>query len=95
MPLYQNLEIGCFLTLLLYLYLQLLYFRYLTLVLTENNDKETQRYNESSSQVKRRRVLQFESEASDAPLCNEELSSSFLNSQVGSHVVLKLSHPLG
>ncbi|KAM3326559.1 protein XRI1 [Capsicum chacoense] len=47
----------------------------------ENNDKETQRYNESSSQVKRRRVLQFESEASDAPLCNEELSSSFLNSQ--------------
>lgn len=47
----------------------------------ENNDKETQRYNESSSQVKRRRMLQFESEASDAPLCNEELSSSFLNSQ--------------
>ncbi|CAN4092912.1 unnamed protein product [Withania somnifera] len=47
----------------------------------ENNDKETQRYNESSSQVKRRRMLQFESEASDAPFCNEELSSSFLNSQ--------------
>ncbi|CAN4091283.1 unnamed protein product [Withania somnifera] len=47
----------------------------------ENNDKETQRYNESSSQLKRRRMLQFESESSDAPLCNEELSSSFLNSQ--------------
>lgn len=47
----------------------------------ENNDKETQRYNESSSQVKRRRMLQFESEALDAPLCNEELSASFLNSQ--------------
>ncbi|XP_016449661.1 protein XRI1 isoform X1 [Nicotiana tabacum] len=47
----------------------------------ENNDKESQRYNESSSQVKRRRMLQFESEASDAPLCSEELSSSFIQSQ--------------
>lgn len=47
----------------------------------ENNDKETQRYNESSSQVKRRRMLQFETEAADASLSNEELSSSFLNSQ--------------
>ncbi|KAJ8547329.1 hypothetical protein K7X08_010915 [Anisodus acutangulus] len=47
----------------------------------ENNDKECQRYNESSSQVKRRRMLQFESEVSDAPLCNEELSASFINSQ--------------
>ncbi|MCD7467529.1 hypothetical protein HAX54_005026 [Datura stramonium] len=43
----------------------------------ENNDKETQRYN-SHPHIKR--MLQFESEALDAPLCNEELSSSFLNS---------------
>lgn len=34
-------------------------------------------------------MLQFDTEAADAPLSNEELSSSFLNSQVGSHV---LSH---
>ncbi|KAG8370251.1 hypothetical protein BUALT_Bualt14G0097500 [Buddleja alternifolia] len=35
--------------------------------------KELEPYKESSPQVKRRRVLQFESEVLDAPLCNDEM----------------------
>ncbi|XP_011073447.1 protein XRI1 isoform X1 [Sesamum indicum] len=44
----------------------------------EVTGKELEQYREPSSQVKRRRVLQFESEVLDAPLCNDE---AFLRSK--------------
>ncbi|KAL7081128.1 hypothetical protein ACP275_14G019900 [Erythranthe tilingii] len=42
---------------------------------TENEmtGKEVEHYREHSSQVKRRRMLQFESEILDAPICNDEM----------------------
>ncbi|KAJ4851516.1 hypothetical protein Tsubulata_011941 [Turnera subulata] len=40
-------------------------------------------YKESSSQVKRRRMLQFEPETVDTLPCNEEISSEFLKSNEG------------
>ncbi|XP_022872477.1 protein XRI1-like isoform X3 [Olea europaea var. sylvestris] len=44
----------------------------------EITDKELEKRGEPSSQVKRRRILQFESEVSDAPLCKYE---AFLRSK--------------
>ncbi|CAL5337135.1 unnamed protein product [Camellia sinensis] len=45
-------------------------------------DKELQQCTEMSSQVKRRRMLQFDNEILGSPLCNEEISSVFLKSKV-------------
>ncbi|XP_057783372.1 protein XRI1-like isoform X2 [Salvia miltiorrhiza] len=42
----------------------------------ETTGKESELYREHSSQVKRRRMLQFESEVLETPLCNEELLRS-------------------
>ncbi|XP_028094982.1 protein XRI1-like isoform X2 [Camellia sinensis] len=47
-----------------------------------NMDKELQQCTEMSSQVKRRRMLQFDNEILGSPLCNEEISSVFLKSKV-------------
>ncbi|KAI3459412.1 hypothetical protein Pfo_016075 [Paulownia fortunei] len=44
----------------------------------EVTGKELEQYREPSSQIKRRRMLQFESEVLDAPLCNDE---AFLRSK--------------
>ncbi|KAL3626309.1 hypothetical protein CASFOL_029858 [Castilleja foliolosa] len=41
--------------------------------ITEGMDKELELYREHSSQVKRRRMLQFESEVLDTPLFNDEM----------------------
>ncbi|CAL5426508.1 unnamed protein product [Camellia sinensis] len=46
-----------------------------------NMDKELQQCTEMSSQVKRRRMLQFDNEILGSPLCNEEISSVFLKSK--------------
>ncbi|PIN02789.1 hypothetical protein CDL12_24694 [Handroanthus impetiginosus] len=45
----------------------------------EVTGKELEEYREHSSQVKRRRMLQFDSEVFDAALCNDE---AFLRSKV-------------
>lgn len=45
----------------------------------EATGKELEQYRELSSQVKRRRMLQFESEGLEAPLCNDDV---FLRSKV-------------
>ncbi|KAA8550617.1 hypothetical protein F0562_002301 [Nyssa sinensis] len=48
---------------------------------SENMDKESEQCRETSSQVKRRRMLQFNTEVLDVPLCNEDMSSTFLKSK--------------
>uniref|UniRef100_A0A5B6YJI6 Putative X-ray induced transcript 1 n=1 Tax=Davidia involucrata TaxID=16924 RepID=A0A5B6YJI6_DAVIN len=48
---------------------------------SENMDKESEQCRETSSQVKRRRMLQFDTQVLGAPLCNEEMSSTFLKSK--------------
>ena len=49
---------------------------------SDNRNKEPEEQRESFSQVKRRRMLQFDTEAMDSSLSNEDLSSSFLKSNV-------------
>ncbi|XP_028097459.1 protein XRI1-like isoform X3 [Camellia sinensis] len=46
-----------------------------------NMNKELQHCRETSAQVKRRRMLQFDNEILDSPLCNEDISSVFLKSK--------------
>ncbi|KAA8543493.1 hypothetical protein F0562_021012 [Nyssa sinensis] len=46
---------------------------------SEAMDKESEQCRETSSQVKRRRMLQFDTP--NTPLCNEEMSSMFLRSK--------------
>lgn len=51
-----------------------------------HNDKSTTdpgEYRETSSQVKRRRMLQFDTKTADSVPCNEEMSSEFLKSNEG------------
>ncbi|XP_065876449.1 protein XRI1 isoform X3 [Euphorbia lathyris] len=48
-----------------------------------NVQKEPEEYREASSQLKRRRMLQFDNQAIDSPLCNEDISSVFLQSNEG------------
>lgn len=45
----------------------------------DTTGKESELYRDHSSQVKRRRMLQFESEVLETPLCNDE---AFLRSKV-------------
>lgn len=47
---------------------------------SDNRNKEPEEQKESYSQVKRRRMLQFDTEAMDSSLSSEDLSSSFLKS---------------
>lgn len=47
----------------------------------EKMDNELDEYGATSSQVKRRRMLQFNSQVVDHPLCCEALPSAFLNSK--------------
>ncbi|WCJ38049.1 x-ray induced transcript 1 [Euphorbia peplus] len=47
---------------------------------SDNVQKEPDEYREASSQLKRRRMLQFDTQAIDSPLCNEDISSVFLQS---------------
>ncbi|XP_052210953.1 protein XRI1 isoform X2 [Diospyros lotus] len=47
----------------------------------ENMKKGLQDCRETNSQVKRRRMLQFDNEVLDAPFCNEEMPSVFLKSK--------------
>ncbi|CAL5418159.1 unnamed protein product [Camellia sinensis] len=54
-----------------------------------NMDKELQQCTEMSSQVKRRRMLQFDNEILGSPLCNEEISSIFLKSKWREKIRLK------
>lgn len=49
----------------------------------EVTGKGLEQYREPSSQVKRRRMLQFESEVLDTPLCNDE---AFLRSKVDANL---------
>lgn len=49
---------------------------------SDNRSKEPEEQKESYSQVKRRRMLQFDTEAMDSSLSSEDLSSSFLKSNV-------------
>lgn len=46
-------------------------------------NKDLDLFRENSSQIKRRRMLQFDPEVFSAPLCNEDISASFLQSEVG------------
>ncbi|KAH7517552.1 protein XRI1 [Ziziphus jujuba] len=46
----------------------------------DNLNKESEECREPYSQVKRRRMLQFNTQAMESPLCSEEMSSSFLKS---------------
>ncbi|XP_059626205.1 protein XRI1-like isoform X3 [Cornus florida] len=48
---------------------------------TEYMNKESEYCRETSSQVKRRRMLQFDTDVLDAYLCNEDMPSTFLNSK--------------
>ncbi|KAK2998255.1 hypothetical protein RJ639_024360, partial [Escallonia herrerae] len=48
---------------------------------SEHTNKDPGLFRETSSQVKRRRMLQFDTEILDAPFCNEEMSSPFLKSK--------------
>ncbi|XP_050364716.1 protein XRI1 isoform X2 [Argentina anserina] len=50
---------------------------------SDNRNKEPEEQKESFSQVKRRRMLQFDTEAMDSSLSSEDLSSSFLKSNEG------------
>lgn len=47
-----------------------------------NLNKEAQECRASSSQVKRRRMLQFNTQPVESSFCSEETSSSFLKSNV-------------
>lgn len=47
----------------------------------EYTNKELEQFKETSSQVKRRRMLQFDDEVLDVPLRNEKISMSFLKSK--------------
>ncbi|XP_048232555.1 protein XRI1 isoform X2 [Ricinus communis] len=47
---------------------------------SDNMHKEPEEHRETSSQLKRRRMLQFDTQAADSPLCHEEISSVFLQS---------------
>ncbi|XP_004290201.1 PREDICTED: protein XRI1 [Fragaria vesca subsp. vesca] len=49
----------------------------------DNRNKEPEEQRESFSQVKRRRMLQFDTEAMDSSLSSEDLSSAFLKSNEG------------
>ncbi|KAL8106612.1 hypothetical protein AgCh_023393 [Apium graveolens] len=44
-------------------------------------NKDLDQFRENSSQIKRRRMLQFDPEVFNAPLCNEDISASFLQSE--------------
>ncbi|XP_050207997.1 protein XRI1 [Mercurialis annua] len=46
----------------------------------DTDDKELEECRESSSQIKRRRMLQFDAQSADSPLCHEDISSVFLQS---------------
>lgn len=46
-------------------------------------NKDLDLFRENSSQIKRRRMLQFDPEVFNASLCNEDISASFLQSEVG------------
>ncbi|XP_059660292.1 protein XRI1-like isoform X2 [Cornus florida] len=48
---------------------------------SENMNKESGQCRETSSQIKRRRMLQFDDQILDIPICNEEMSSTFLKSK--------------
>ncbi|KAJ9169759.1 hypothetical protein P3X46_017915 [Hevea brasiliensis] len=47
----------------------------------DNMQKEPEEQKETSSQLKRRRMLQFDTQAVDSPFCNEEMPSLFLSNQ--------------
>ncbi|KAK9282483.1 hypothetical protein L1049_005401 [Liquidambar formosana] len=49
--------------------------------ISDNMIKEPEECRETSSQVKRRRMLQFNNQVIDPPFCNEEMSSAFLKSK--------------
>lgn len=48
----------------------------------EEKSEKLEKLEEPSSQVKRRRMLHFDSEGLNAPFCNEDTSSSYLRSKV-------------
>lgn len=54
----------------------------------DSRGKESELYRDHSSQVKRRRMLQFESEVLETPLCNDE---DFLRSKVDARTIAFLS----
>lgn len=47
--------------------------------ISDTMQKEPEEYKETSSQLKRRRMLQFDTQVIDSPFCNEEMSSVFLS----------------
>ncbi|XP_021661638.2 protein XRI1 isoform X2 [Hevea brasiliensis] len=48
---------------------------------SDNMHKEPDEHKETSSQLKRRRMLQFDTQAVDSHFCNEEMSSMFLSNE--------------
>nr|DAD23973.1 TPA_asm: hypothetical protein HUJ06_025436 [Nelumbo nucifera] len=50
--------------------------------ISENVNKELEEYREPTSQTKRRRMLQFNTQVIDPCFCNEELPSAFVKSKV-------------
>lgn len=46
---------------------------------SDNMQKEPEERKETFSQLKRRRMLQFDTQAVDSPFCNEEMLSVFLS----------------
>ncbi|OAY34771.1 protein XRI1 isoform X2 [Manihot esculenta] len=48
---------------------------------SDTMQKEPEEYKETSSQLKRRRMLQFDTQVIDSPFCNEEMSSVFLSNE--------------
>lgn len=52
--------------------------------ISDNMNKEPEERRDTSSQVKRRRMLDFKPQAVDSSLYGEEMSSAFLKSNVSS-----------
>lgn len=57
----------------------------------DSRGKESELYRDHSSQVKRRRMLQFESEVLETPLCNDE---DFLRSKVDARTIARKGRTL-
>ena len=53
-------------------------------------NKEPEVIRETSSQLKRRRMLQFDSQVVDSAFCNEDISTVFLKSNVRGEYILHL-----
>lgn len=60
-------------------------------LLADYMNKDLDLFRENSSQIKRRRMLQFDPEVFNAPLCNEDISASFLQSEVGKALIFSVA----